>query len=355
MSHTIISNKSASITIRNRESLPSKSRQFHLVEFPVGMPTLDTFELAEVDLPHAGDGEVLVQNRFLSVDPYMRGRMINQKGSYVPPFELHKPLEGGCVGEVIESKSDDMKPGDHVLSMYGWRDAYVAPARELRVVDPNLAPLQSYLGALGMTGFTAYVGLETIGKLTEGETVFVSAASGAVGSIACQIAKIKGCRVVGSAGSDEKIAWLTNDLGVDAAFNYKNVENLSTELRTHCPDGIDVYFENVGGDHLVAALHNMNTNGRIIVCGLISQYNATERPVGPWNLINMLTKRLTMQGFIVSDHYDMLKDFISDMSGWIMAGQLQWKETIIEGFEKTPEAFLGLFSGQNTGKMIVKL
>jgi NADPH-dependent curcumin reductase CurA len=321
---------------------------------PVGVPQASDFELAQVPIREPKAGEVLVRNIYMSVDPYMRGRMVERK-SYVPPFQLGRPLTGGCVGQVVQSKSDVFPVGAYVLSMLGWREYYVTDGSGLTKIDPNLAPLQAYLGVIGMPGLTAYVGLLDIGQPKQGETVFVSAASGAVGSLVCQIAKLKGCRVVGSAGSDEKVAWLLNEAGIDAAFNYKKVEDLKAELGVLCPNGIDVYFENVGGEHLEAALAHMNRYGRIVVCGMISQYNATEAVPGPHNLGVTITKRLMIKGFIVSDHTDRLPEFYADMGRWIAEGNVKWKETIVEGIESAPQAFIGLFKGENLGKMLVRI
>jgi NADPH-dependent curcumin reductase CurA len=321
---------------------------------PVGVPQASDFELAQVPIREPKAGEVLVRNIYMSVDPYMRGRMVERK-SYVPPFQLGRPLTGGCVGQVVQSKSDVFPVGAYVLSMLGWREYYVTDGSGLTKIDPNLAPLQAYLGVIGMPGLTAYVGLLDIGQPKPGETVFVSAASGAVGSLVCQIAKLKGCRVVGSAGSDEKVAWLLNEAGIDAAFNYKKVEDLKAELGVLCPNGIDVYFENVGGEHLEAALAHMNRYGRIVVCGMISQYNATEAVPGPHNLGVTITKRLMIKGFIVSDHTDRLPEFYADLGRWIAEGNVKWKETIVEGIESAPQAFIGLFKGENLGKMLVRI
>jgi NADPH-dependent curcumin reductase CurA len=274
--------------------------------------------------------------------------------SYVQPFQVGQPLDGGCVGEVVQSNGGTLQVGEHVLGRQGWREYYVSDGTDLTRIDTNLAPSQAYLGALGMPGLTAYVGLLDIGHPQAGDTVFVSAAAGAVGSVACQIAKIKGCRVVGSAGSAAKVHWLQEVAGVDAAFNYKEVDSLSAELAKHCPNGIDVYFENVGGAHLDAALEHMNPRGRIVLCGMISQYNASA-PSGPSNLRLAVRKRLTLQGFIVSDHLDRQTQFYADMAAWMAAGKMHWQETIVDGIENAPRAFIGLFSGDNTGKMLVRL
>ena len=330
------------------------NREIHLKSRPSGLPTSDNFTLATTTIPTPEDNQVLVRNIYMSVDPYMRGRMVDRR-SYTPPFQLGEPLTGGCVGQVVASELDQLQVGDYVLSMFGWREYFVASPDQLTKIDPTIAPLSAYVGTVGMPGQTAYVGLLDIGQPKAGETVFVSAASGAVGAIVCQIAKIKGCRVVGSAGSAEKVAWLQEEVGVDAAFNYKEVDNLVDELRRHCPDGIDIYFENVGGDHLQAALTLMNNFGRVVLCGMISQYNNTKPEPGPNNLMLAVGKRLKLQGFIVSDHQDRLPDFYADMSRWIADGKIKWKETVIEGIEQAPAAFIGLFTGENFGKMVVKL
>ncbi|MGB5747757.1 MAG: NADP-dependent oxidoreductase, partial [Desulfobacterales bacterium] len=305
-------------------------------------------------IPETGKGQVLVQNIYMSVDPYMRGRMYDRK-SYVPPFQIGKPLEGGCVGRVVDSKNETFKVGDHVMSMLGWREYFVSGGEGLTKIDPAMAPLQAYLGTVGMPGMTAYVGLLHIGELKEGDTVFVSAAAGAVGSVVCQIAKLKGCFVVGSAGSDEKVSWLVEEAGIDAAFNYKKTDDVIAEVGRHFPKGIDVYFENVGGVHLEAALEHMNPKGRIVMCGMISMYNAVKPVPGPTRLPYVISKMLTMKGFIVMDHFDKLEPFIADMGKWIVEGKIKWKETIVDGIENAPQAFIGLFKGQNFGKMIVKI
>jgi NADPH-dependent curcumin reductase CurA len=330
----------------------TRSREIRLARRPVGMPTPDDFELAAVDLPEPQDGEVLVRNLYMSVDPYMRGRMYDQ-ASYVAPFQVGAALDGGCVGQVVTSKHPDFPVGTHVLARQGWREFFLSDGSDLTTVDPDLVPIQAYLGTVGMPGMTAYVGLLDIGKPKAGDTVFVSAAAGAVGAVVCQIAKIKGCRVVGSAGSAAKVQWLQDIAGVDGAINYKQVASLIEAVGRHCPDGIDVYFENVGGAHLEAAIEHMNMFGRIVLCGMISQYN-TPGP-GPSNLRFAVRKRLTMQGFIVSDHLDRRPQFLADMSAWIREGKLRWGETVVEGIERAPEAFIGLFTGENLGKMLVKL
>jgi NADPH-dependent curcumin reductase CurA len=330
------------------------SREIILRNRPVGLPDESDFELREVQVGAPGRGEVLVKNIYVSVDPYMRGRMIDRK-SYTPPFQLGETISGGSIGQVLESNSNDFQREDYVISFQGWKEYFLSDGSDLTKVDPSDAPIQSYLGVTGMPGMTAYIGLLDIGKPKENETVYVSAASGAVGSIVCQIAKIKGCRVVGSAGSDKKVDWLIHEIGVDSAFNYKKIHDLTDELRKHCPDGIDIYFENVGGEHLEAVFTNMNPFGRIPVCGMISQYNLTDSQPGPRNMTSIIGKRLLIQGFIVSDHYDQLPQFRRDILAWIKQGKIKWKETIIEGIENSPAAFIGLFHGDNLGKMLVKV
>jgi NADPH-dependent curcumin reductase CurA len=330
------------------------SREIRLKSRPMGLPTEDNFELAEVKIPDIEEGQILVQNAYMSVDPYMRGRM-GERETYIAPFELGKPLEGGCVGQIIESKSEKFQEGDYVLSNNGWREFFVTDDKGLVTIDPEAAPIQNYLGILGIPGFTAYVGLLDVGQAQEGDVVFVSTAAGAVGSLVCQIAKIKGCLVVGSTGSDEKVAWLKEEAGINLAFNYKEVHSLTDELQKHCPDGIDVYFDNVGGNHLEAAIDSMNNHGRIVLCGMISIYNATRPPRAPRNLVSAIPKRLTLKGFIVYDHNERLSQFHHDMENWLKQGQIHWKETITHGLENAPKAFLGLFAGDNFGKMLVKL
>ncbi len=332
------------------------NREIHLKSRPAGMPKAENFELVETPMPKPGPGQFLVRNIFMSVDPYMRGRMMDRE-SYVPPFQVGQVLDGGSVGRVIESHNDAFKAGDYVCGFAsgGWREYWVSEGMMMQKIDPGLAPLQAYLGTLGMPGLTAYSGLLRIGEPKEGETVFVSAAAGAVGSIVCQIAKIKGCRVVGSVGSDDKIKWLRGEAGADAAVNYKTCGNLEAAVKKECPKGIDIYFENVGGEHLEVALNLMNSRGRIIACGMISMYNAVEMPPGPRNIVLIVGKSLKMQGFIVSNYLDMVPAFYSDMGQWIRNGKIKWEETIVDGIDNAPKAFLGLFTGANVGKMLVRL
>jgi len=331
-----------------------KSREIHLKKRPVGLPNDDDFELVEVDIPELNQNELMVQNIYMSVDPYMRGRMIERE-SYVPGFQLNEVLEGHCIGRVTASKNEGFGVGDHVMSLKGWREYYISDGEGLMKVDPAVAPIQTFLGVLGITGFTAWVGLLDYGQPKENQTVFVSAASGAVGSMVCQIAKLKGCRVIGSAGADKKVAWLLEEAGIDAGFNYKTVDSIVDEVGRLCPEGLDIYFENVGGEHLEAALEHINTFGRIVLCGMMTKVNETEPLPGPRNLDHAHRKRLTLKGFNVVDHLHRLPEFHTDMGKWIADGHIKWQETIAEGIENAPQAFIGLFKGENFGKMIVKI
>jgi NADPH-dependent curcumin reductase CurA len=330
-----------------------RSREIRLKSRPTGMPTPENFELAEVDIPPPGEGQVQVRNSWLSVDPYMRSRMID-RASYVPPFQLGEAMQGGAVGEVTASNAEGFAPGDLVVSMFGWREAFNAEPKHLTKIPPLGLPPQAYLGVAGLTGMTAWVGLLKIGELKEGETVFVSAAAGAVGSIACQIAKVKNCRVIGSAGGPEKVA-LLKELGVDEAIDYKAEPDLKAALARAAPKGVDVYFDNVGGDHLDAALVAARPFGRLVLCGMISLYNEEALPPGPSNIVMAVGKRLKLQGFILTDHYSEMPVFVQEMAGWVREGRIRWRETIDEGIEAAPGAFLKLFTGDNVGKMLVRL
>jgi NADPH-dependent curcumin reductase CurA len=329
------------------------SREIRLKSRPVGMPVAENFELAAVELPAPGPGEVQVRNTWMTVDPYMRGRM-NDVKSYTPPFALGEVMQGGAIGEVTASNDPSLKPGDLVQSFFGWREAFNAPAAAVQKLDVHGLPPQAFLGVAGMPGLTAYVGLLRIAALKPGDVVFVSAASGAVGSVVCQIAKLKGHKVIGSAGGPEKMAFL-KELGVDVAIDYTAEPDLAAALAKAAPEGIDVYFENVGGEHLEAAIACANPFARFALCGMISQYNATTPPVGPRNIILAVGKSLRLEGFIVSNHADMQPAFVKDLAEWHAAGKLKWRETVFEGIEKAPDAFLGLFKGENFGKMLVKL
>ena len=329
-------------------------RQIILASRPSGWPVEDNFALTEADRADLADGQIRVRNLFMSVDPYMRGRM-NDVKSYVPPFRLGEPLEGGAIGTVTESRSPDLAEGDLVLHMLGWREEAVLPARHAQKVASaeGLSP-SAYLGVLGMPTLTAYVGVLDIATLKPGEVVFVSGAAGAVGSMAGQIAKLKGAgRVIGSAGTDEKVRWL-REVGFDAAFNYRAGAVLD-QLREAAPDGIDVYFDNVGADHLDAALVMLNNHGRVAMCGAIAHYNATEPPPGPTNLGLVVSKRLTLRGFIIIDHQHRTPDMIADVSGWLREGKIAHAETVVDGLDHAPGAFIDLLRGANTGKMLVRL
>ena len=328
------------------------SREIRLASRPKGIPTAANFSLGRVELEPLQDQQVLVRNLFMSVDPYMRGRM-NDGKSYVPPFELGKALEGGAVGEVIESRAREFKPGDAVTSNFGWREYFMASPKELRPVSREVQPLSVYLGALGMTGMTAWVGLNLV-KVKAGDVVFISGAAGAVGSVAGQLAKLRGCRVIGSAGSAEKVKFLREECGFDIAFDYK-VGPVLEQLNVEAPDGIDVYFDNVGGETLEAALSALRVHGRIIACGGISGYNEEKPRPGPSNLFNMITKRLTMKGLIVRDWLVRQGEFEKEVGGYFRAGKLKNKETVVEGIDQAVGAFIGLFAGKNIGKMVVKL
>jgi NADPH-dependent curcumin reductase CurA len=331
------------------------AREIHLASRPRGWPTADNFTTVEVELSNPGPGEVLVRNAFMSVDPYMRGRM-NDVRSYVPPYRVGHVMDGGAVGEVIASGSDRVPVGTAVLHGYGWRDLALVPAAECAPVDPDGAPtLSAYLGVLGMPGHTAYVGLLDIAAMHPGDVVFVSGAAGAVGSLAGQIARLRGAaRVVGSAGSAAKVAFVTERLGFDAAFDYHDGP-VREQLRAAAPDGIDVYFDNVGGDHLTAAISALRRGGRVAMCGAVSGYNETEPVPGPPNLALAIGKRLTLRGFIVTDHRDRLPAFRAEVGGWLRAGKVAYQETIVDGLDRAPEAFLGLLRGDNIGKMVVRL
>ena len=313
-----------------------------------GIPAASDFEIVIRKIPSPDDRQVLIQNIFMSVDPYMRGRMRDD-------FQLGAVMEGATVGKVIESRHPDFQVGDYVTHWKGWREHYLSDGKDLAKVDPDLAPLSAYLGVLGFPGLTAYGGLLTTGALQEGESVFVSAASGAVGSLVGQIAKIKGCTVVGSAGSDEKVTHLIEEFGFDHAFNYKTAD-IDAELTKALPRGIDVYFENVGGPQLEAALNHMRMYGRIPLCGMISMYNngPTIAP-GPKNLSAMIYKRVTMKGLVTPDYIDQQAQFREDVGQWIKDGKVKYKETIHQGIESAPQSFIELFSGGNEGKMLVQL
>jgi NADPH-dependent curcumin reductase CurA len=330
------------------------NRQWLFAARPHGFPTHDCFRLEEAPVPALGADQVLVRNLYMSVDPYMRGRM-NEMKSYVAGFQLGQPLEGGAIGQVLESRNSAFAQGDCVASMMGWREYFVSDGGGLTKVNPRLAPLSTYLGVLGVPGFTGWYGLKYIGEPKAGETLVVSGAAGATGSFVVQMGKILGCRVVGTAGSDEKCAWLTRDLGADAAINYKREPDLIAALRRTCPQGVDIYFENVGGAMLEAVLASVNTFARIVVCGMISQYNATAPEPGPRYLTSLIINRVKMQGFLITDHMNRYLEFLGEAGAWLQAGKMKYQETVVHGIENAPQAFLGLLRGENTGKMLVKL
>ncbi len=328
------------------------SREIRLASRPQGLPTAANFTHAQIELKSLPDQQVLVRNLFMSVDPYMRGRM-NDRKSYAPPFELGKVLDGGAVGEVVESCAKEFKAGDVVVSNFGWREYYIASPKDLHPVSREVQPLSVYLGALGMTGMTAWFGLNLV-DVKAGDVIYVSGAAGAVGNVAGQLAKLRGCKVIGSAGSMEKVKFLREECGFDIAFDYKTGPVVE-QLKIETPDGIDVYFDNVGGAALEAALSSLRVHGRIIACGGISGYNEEKPRPGPSNLFNITTKRLTMRGMIVSDSLDRRGEFEKEVSGYLQSGKLKNRETVVEGLDQAVGAFIGLFSGNNIGKMVVKL
>jgi NADPH-dependent curcumin reductase CurA len=325
-----------------------RSKEVHLLERPQGLPTPSQFGIVETDVADPVAGELLVENVYMSVDPAMRPRLAGQT-------PLNEAMGGGAIGRILKSRHAIFKEGDYVESMQGFRQYFISQGKGLSKLDPDGMPLPAYMSVLGLTGMTAYGGLLVTAALKDGENVFVSAAAGAVGSIVAQIAKIKGCYVIGSAGSDDKCRWLREELGVDAAINYKTVE-LRTALKAAAPRGIDVYFDNVGGEHLNAALPRMNALGRIAVCGMISAYNnfgAISEPVT--TLSNMIYNRLTMKGFVFYEFEPLRAQFLADMKRWLKEGRIHYRTTILQGIEQAPAALIGLFNGTNTGKMLVQL
>ncbi len=328
------------------------NRQVLLRRRPSGAPTPADFEIVESPIPEAREGEILCRTIYLSLDPYMRGRM-NEGRSYAASVELGQVMVGGTVSQVIESKSPAFATGDFVVCYDGWQAYAVSKGAGVRKLDPAQAPISTALGVLGMPGMTAYVGLLDIGQPKPGETVVVSAASGAVGSVVGQIARIKGCRAVGVAGSSEKCDYVVKELGFDACVNYKTQELLPA-LKEACPKGIDVYFDNVGGAVLAAVLRLLNQNARIPLCGMISQYNATELPPGP-NLLPILVNRALIKGFIVSDHMDRAGAFLADCARWVREGKLKYREDVVEGLDAAPGALIGLLAGKNFGKLLVRV
>ena len=321
---------------------------------PTGLPKETDFEIKSKEISINKEKNILVSNSWISVDPYMRARMTERK-NYKPPFKIGEEMEGYAIGKVEISNDKSFNVGDLVFSNHGMRDNFVCNADKLKKLKAIDMPIQSYLGPLGMTGHTAYIGLLKHGELKAGQTVLVSSAGGSVGSTVCQIAKNLGCKVIASTGSDEKVNWLKNELKVDYAFNYKKVENLVLHLKEICPDGFDLYFDNVGGDFLESAIFQMKNFGRIVVCGRISQMNVTTPGSGIKNMAHVLVKRLTIKGFLIFDHENEREPFETDMLKWLSKGEIKFKETIYTGIESAPKSFIDLLKGKNTGKMLVKI
>jgi len=330
------------------------TKQIVLIRRPKGKPVMENFQTNDVELPEIKDKEVLLEAMFLSVDPYMRGRM-NDGKSYTPPFEIGKPITGGVVAKVLKSNSINFKENDIVTGNLPWQQHCIATENGVIKIDISLAPASYYLGILGMPGLTAYFGLMHIGKPKAEETVVVSGAAGAVGIVVGQIAKLHGCRVVGIAGSDEKVKLLKEEFGFDEVINYKTSTDIKKAIADVCPKAVDVYYDNVGGEISDAVISNINFNARIVLCGQIALYNSTEIPMGPRLQPMLLTRSVLMQGFIVSNYQSQFEEGLTHLSLWLKEGKLKYKETIVKGFDKLPSALLGLFSGDNTGKMIVEI
>ena len=320
----------------------------------LGLPKEIDFEIKSRVLELNDENNIHVKNSWISVDPYMRARMTERK-NYKPPFNIGEEMEGYAIGTVEQSASSSFNKGDLVFNNNGMRDNFVCNEKDLKKINPLNLPIQSYLGPLGMTGHTAYIGLFKYGKLKEKQTVLVSSAGGSVGSTVCQIAKMLGCKVIASTGSDEKAEWLKEELKVDHAFNYKKIDNLVLHLKETCPEGFDLYFDNVGGDFLEAAIFRMKNFGRIVICGRISQMNVTSTPGGLKNMAHVLVKRLTIKGFLIFDHENDNEPFETDMKNWLIHGKIKFKETVYEGIENAPKAFIDLLNGKNIGKMLVKI
>jgi len=331
------------------------SKYISLKEYvPAGMPKISNFELKTASVDLKNQNEVMILNEWISVDPYMRARMTEKK-NYKEPFQIGEPMDGAAIGKVIKSNSNNFKEGDIVTSNLGWRDKFVTNEDNIKKIIAKDIPLTTYLGLLGMTGHTAYIGLFKMAEIKKNQTILVSSAAGSVGSTVCQIAKMMGCKVFASTGSDEKVEWLKNELKVDHAFNYKKIENLVLHFKDICPEGFDLYFDNVGGDFLESAIFRMKNFGKIIICGRISQMSATTATTGLKNMAHVLVKRLIIRGFLIFDHENETNDFEKDMTKWISEGKIKFKETIYEGIENAPKAFVDLLNGKNIGKMIVKV
>ncbi|KGX91625.1 NADP-dependent oxidoreductase [Pontibacillus halophilus JSM 076056 = DSM 19796] len=331
-----------------------QNEQIVLASRPEGMPNEENFRYETVETNRPDEGQVLLKTLYLSVDPYMRGRMSDAK-SYVAPFQIDEPLNGTVVAEVIESRSEQLEVGDKVTGFLEWKKFNVADGHTVRKIDDKIAPISAYLSVLGLTGLTAYFGLYDIGEPKEGETVVVSGAAGAVGTIAGQLAKLKGCRVVGIAGSDDKIDYIVNELGFDAGLNYKKSDNLQKELEEACPNGVDVYFDNVGGEISDAVMNLLNTHARIPLCGAISSYNRTDGDLGPRVQTKLIKTRAKIQGFVLNDYQDRFQEGTEFLAQYVQNDQLKYEETIVEGFESVTDAFFGLFQGTNLGKQLVKV
>jgi NADPH-dependent curcumin reductase CurA len=334
--------------------MPQINKQVTLAARPAGMPKESDFKLVETPVPQPAPGEILVRVLYASVDPYMRGRM-NDVKSYAPPVQIGEVMGGGAVGKVIASQSPQFAAGDFVEGLFGWQQYAISNGQGVRKLDPSLAPLSTALGVLGMPGLTAYFGLLEIGKPRTGETVVVSGAAGAVGSIVGQIAKIKGCHVVGIAGSDRKVAWLRDELGFDAAFNYKTTEDYAAKLQELCPNGVDVYFDNVGGAITDAVFRVINVGARIVVCGQIAQYNAEKPETGPRLLWHLIVKQARAQGFLVFQFASRYAEGLKQMAEWLKQGKLKYREQFVDGIENAPRAFIGMLQGENTGKQLVRV
>ncbi len=330
------------------------NRQFVLAARPIGLPKESDFKMIEAPVPSPREGEALVRSLYLSVDPYMRGRM-NVTASYAPHVELGEVMVCGGVGEVVESKNPNLRAGEIVVFPMGWQEFAITDGTNARKVDPKVAPVSTSLGVLGMPGMTAYIGLLEICGVKSGETVVVSGAAGAVGSIVGQIAKLKGCRVIGIAGGPKKIDYLLNECGFDAAFDYKSTENYRAAIKDLCPNRVDVYFDNVGGPISDAVLSYLNTHARIAICGQISQANDTQQATGPRMYRHLLVARAKMQGFLVFDYEERTNEVLAQMTQWVQSGKIKYREDVVEGFENMPRAFIGLFTGENIGKRVVKI
>ena len=330
------------------------NKQITLAARPSGMPKLSDFKLAESPVPEPKAGEFLVRLLYVSVDPYMRGRM-NDVKSYAPPAQIGEVMGAGAVGQVVNSQSAQFEAGDFVEGFFGWQEYAISDGKGVRKLDPSLGSLSTALGVLGMPGLTAYFGLLDIGKPQRGETVVISGAAGAVGSIAGQIAKINGCRVVGIAGSDQKSAWLRDELGFDAAFNYKTTPDYYAKLEELCPNGVDVYFDNVGGTITDAVFRFINIGARIVVCGQIAQYNDEKPETGPRLLWRLVVKQARAEGFLVFQFAPRYAEGLKQMAAWLKAGKLKYREQFVDGIENTPRAFIGMLQGENTGKQLVRV